>query len=96
MKIKTGLFGTRQVIESKDDRETKKAVSKNSSSTEPEGLGVQISEDSTLIQSFRQAAQGQEPVSAELIEQAKSDLAQGLLGSKEDFEQAITALLQEL
>ena len=96
MKIKTGLFGTRQVIESKDDRETKKVGTKETASTDSESLGVQISEDSTLIQTFRQAAQGQEPVSAELIERAKADLAQGLLGSKEEFEQAITALLQEL
>ena len=96
MKIKTGLFGTRQIIDSKDDREPKKTASKESSSTDSGSLGVQISEDSTLIQSFRQAAEGQEPVSSDLIEQAKSDLAQGLLGTKEDFEQTITALLQEL
>ena len=60
-------------------------------------LGVQLVKDSALIQTFRETAKGQEPARAEtFVEKAKSDLANGLLGSDEDIEQAINALLQEL
>ena len=96
MKIKSGILGTRQVIDSKEDRERVVRSKGSVGSEESDSSGVQLSSDSALIQSFREAARGQEPVSAQLVEQAKNDLAQGLLGSEEDFEQAITALLQEL
>jgi len=95
MKIKTGFLGTRHVVESKDDKETKR-VKDSSDNVGASFLGVQLSEDSALIQTFREAAKGQEPARSELIAQAKADLANGLLGTKKDFEQAITALLQEL
>ena len=51
-----------------------------------------------ILLSFKplKAAKGQEPARAELVEQAKSDIANGLLGTEEDMEQAINALLQEL
>lgn len=97
MKIKSGFFGTRPVAESKEVKDVadskSDASSRFSSSSES---GVQLSEDSALIQTLREAAKGQEPSRTELIQQAKEDIANGLLGSEEDFQQAITALLQEL
>ena len=96
MKIKSGILGTRQVIDSKEDRERIVRSKETTVGEESDSSGVQLSSNSALIQSFREAARGQEPVSTQLVEQAKNDLAQGLLGSEEDFEQAITALLQEL
>ena len=96
MKIKTGFLGTRHVVDAKDDKEAKVGSKSNSSSSNTPFLGIQLSDDSALIQTFREAAQGQEPARAELVEKAKADIANGLLGSKEDMQQAITALLQEL
>jgi hypothetical protein len=96
MKIKSGILGTRQIVDSKEDRERIVRSKGASGSGSSDVSGVQISSDSALVQSFREAARGQEPVSAELVEQAKLDLSKGLLGSEEDIEQAITALLQEL
>ena len=96
MKIKAGFLGTRVVVDSKDDNEAKAASKTASTDSSGSFLGVQLSEDSALIQAFREAAKGQEPARAELVEQAKSDIANGLLGTDEDMEQAINALLQEL
>ena len=95
MKIKAGFLGTR-VVSSNDEKEVKTPARSNSSESAGSSFGVQLSEDSALIQTFREAAKGQEPARAELVEQAKSDLANGLLGTDEDMEQAINALLQEL
>ena len=96
MKIKAGFLGTRVVVDSKDDNDAKAASKTASTDSSGSFLGVQLSEDSALIQAFREAAKGQEPARAELVEQAKSDIANGLLGTDEDMEQAINALLQEL
>ena len=95
MKIKAGFLGTR-VVNNNDEKDVKAAGKTASSGSAGSFLGVQLSEDSALIQTFREAAKGQEPARAELVEQAKSDLANGLLGTDEDMEQAINALLQEL
>ena len=95
MKIKAGFLGTR-VVNNNDEKDVKAAGKSASSESTGSFLGVQLSEDSALIQTFREAAKGQEPARAELVEQAKSDLANGLLGNAEDMEQAINALLQEL
>ena len=96
MKIKAGFLGTRVVVDSKDDKDAKATAKTASADSSGSFLGVQLSEDSALIQTFREAAKGQEPARAELVEQAKSDIANGLLGTEEDMEQAINALLQEL
>ena len=95
MKIKAGFLGTR-VVSNSDEKDVKAAGKPASSESAGSFLGVQLSEDSALIQTFREAAKGQEPARAELVEQAKSDLANGLLGTDEDMEQAINALMQEL
>ncbi len=97
MKIKSGFFGTRPVVESKETKDATDTKSDTASTSSPiSDSGVQLSEDSALIQTLREAAKGQEPSRTELIQQAKEDIANGLLGSEEDFQQAITALLQEL
>ena len=96
MKIKTGFLGTRHVVDTKDDKEPKAGSKSASGSSSTPFLGVHLSDDSALIQAFREAAQGQEPARAELVAQAKADIANGLLGTEEDMQQAITALLQEL
>ena len=95
MKIKAGFLGTR-VVNNNDEKDVKATGKSVSSESTGSFLCVQLSEDSALIQTFREAAKGQEPARAELVEQAKSDLANGLLGNAEDMEQAINALLQEL
>ena len=95
MKIKSGFLGTR-VVNNNDENDIKAPAKSSSSESAGSFLGVQLSEDSALIQTFREAAKGQEPARAGLVEQAKSDLAKGLLGTDEDMEQAINALLQEL
>ena len=94
MKIKSGFLGTR-VVNSNDEKVKAPAKSPSSESA-GSYFGLHLSEDSALIQTFREAAKGQEPARSELVEQAKSDLANGLLGTDEDMEQAINALLQEL
>jgi|GEM_PF-2571257 len=96
MKIKTGFLGTHHVVDTKDDKAAKVGSKSTSGSSNTPFLGIQLSDDSALIQTFREAAQGQEPARAELVEKAKADIANGLLGSEEDMQQAITALLQEL
>ena len=91
-KIKVGLFGVRAVSESGSRKTAAGETKSDASDTE----SVHLSEDSTFVQALREAARNQHASRTELIEQAKSDLANGLLGSEEDYEQAINALLQEL
>ncbi len=94
MKIKNGLSGISRFsstgkVKSGDSQPVE--TSSNDSSD-----GVSLSEQTSFIQVLKDVAKGNEPVSSELIEQAKSDIANGKLGSKEDYEQAINALLREL
>jgi len=91
-KIKAGLFGMRTVA----DSAARKSTTVDSKSNTSDSSGVHLSEDSSFVQAMREAANNQASSRSELIEQAKSDLANGLLGSSEDYEQAINALLQEL
>ena len=93
MKIKPGTFGAIQTTDSKKGRSS--ASGAEDSGAAPKD-GVSLSESGSFIQVLRQAAQGQEPLRSELVEQAKQDLESGLLGTKEEYEQAINALLQEL
>jgi anti-sigma28 factor (negative regulator of flagellin synthesis) len=91
-KIKAGLFGVRSVTESTTRKQTAATSQSDSFGTSD----VHLSEDSSFVQAMREAARNQDASRAELIEQAKTDLANGLLGSDEDYEHAINALLQEL
>lgn len=92
MKIKAGSLGTIHTSDSKK----RVSVQKDESSQTTASDGVSLSEEGSLLQSIRDAAQGQEPSRMALIEQAKRDLVEGKLGSTEDFEQAINALFLEL
>ena len=93
MKIKAGAFGTVHGTETKKGRIS--ATNSEGTSSAPKD-GVSLSEDGSFIQLLRQAAEGKEPLRADLVEEAKQDLANGLLGTKEDYEQTINALFQEL
>ena len=94
MKIKNGLQGVVKVSGSSGARVS--GDSSEASSATEESDGVSLSEQTSFIQVLKEAARGQEPIRSELIEQAKVDLANGVLGSKEDYEQAINAILREL
>lgn len=93
MKIKAGVFGTIQGTETKKGRTS---VSNSEGMSSAPKDGVSLSEDGAFIQLLRQAAEGKEPLRADLVAQAKQDLANGLLGTKEDYEQTINSLFQEL
>ena len=72
-----------------------------SSSSEFSGVSVQediqLSESASFVQNLRSTAETMDPeeVRSEVVEQAKSDIRDGTLGSKKDYEQTITALLME-
>ena len=93
MKIKNGLQGVSRLSNSKSVREP---TSSSEGSPTIEKDGVSLSGQSSFINSLRVAAQGQEPVSSDLVEEARLAIANGTLGTKEDFEQTINALLREL
>ena len=95
MKIKNNLSGVGRVTSTSTTRSSDSS-SDSGSSADVSSDGVSISEDMSLIQALRNAAKGEEPIRSELIEQARRDIADGKLGTKEDYEQVITALLQEL
>ena len=78
--------------------------SKRKDSTSSSGISggalreeIQLSESASFVQSLRSTAETIDPeeVRSEIVEQAKSDIRDGKLGSKEDYEQTITALLME-
>ncbi len=93
MKIKNGLQGVNRLSSSRSVRDPGNSAD-NSVSSEKDG--VSLSEQSSFINALRVAAQGQEPSPNELIEEARLAIANGTLGTKEDFEQTINALLREL
>jgi anti-sigma28 factor (negative regulator of flagellin synthesis) len=94
MKIKNGLSGINRF---NTNSKFKSGEGQSQDSVESDASdGVSLSEQSSFIQVLKDVARGEEPVSAELIERAKEDIANGSLGSKEDYEQTINALLREL
>ena len=58
---------------------------------------VQLSESASFVQNLRATAEKMDPeeVRGEVVEQAKSDIRDGKLGSQQDYEQTINALLME-
>ena len=63
----------------------------------PQREEVDLSESASFVQSLRSTAEGTDPdeVRSDVVEQSKADIRDGKLGSKEDYEQSITALLME-
>ena len=58
---------------------------------------VQLSDSASFVQDLKEAAEQLSPESVrpEVVEQAKRDIKEGKLGSKDDYEQTINALLSE-
>jgi anti-sigma28 factor (negative regulator of flagellin synthesis) len=95
MKIKNVLSGMNRFTSSSKIKDSGEGQSQDTTDSESSD-GVSLSEQTSFIQILKDVAKGEEPVSADLIEQAKIDIANGSLGSKEDYEQTINALLREL
>lgn len=57
---------------------------------------VSISEDARFLSDLREAATRLEEIRPDVVEQARADIEQGLLGTDEDYDRAIEALLMEL
>ena len=75
----------------------KRDVAATTSSVSTESSRVQLSDTAGFVQDLKEAAEQLSPegVRPEVVEQAKRDIKEGKLGSKEDYEQAINALLSE-
>ena len=58
--------------------------------------GVNLSNSANFIQSLKDASQEFTSIRQELVDEARADIESGSLGSEQDYEQAITALLMEL
>jgi anti-sigma28 factor (negative regulator of flagellin synthesis) len=95
MKIKNVLSGMNRLTSSSKIKDSGEGQSQDTTDSESSD-GISLSEQTSFIQILKDVAKGEEPVSADLIEQAKIDIANGSLGSKEDYEQTINALLREL
>ena len=74
----------------------KKSASSESSSVE-ETAQVELSQSADFVQNLKEAAEIVNPQSVrmDVVEASREDMRRGLLGSEEDYEQAITALLIE-
>ena len=60
------------------------------------GPSVQLSSEASFAQSMREAVQNAPEVRSDMVQQAKQDMANGQLGTIDDYERAISALLMEL
>ena len=58
---------------------------------------VELSESAGFVQGLREMAEGVDPqeVRQDVVEASREDLRKGLLGSEQDYEQTINALLTE-
>ena len=58
---------------------------------------VELSESAGFVQGLREMAEGVDPqeVRLDVVEASREDLRKGLLGSEQDYEQTINALLTE-
>ena len=81
---------------------TVKTGKKRESDADPQGPSsssshVQLSDTAGFVQELKEAAEQIDPeeVRPEVVEKAKRDIKEGRLGSNEDYEQAINALISE-
>ncbi|MEC7986830.1 MAG: hypothetical protein VX278_16800 [Myxococcota bacterium] len=76
----------------------KKRSAASAASAQPSASSqVQLSETASFVQELKEAAEQLSPeaIRPEVIEQARRDIKEGKLGSEEDYEQAVNALLSE-
>ncbi len=75
----------------------KRDVASATGSGPAESSRVQLSDTASFVQELKESAEllSPEAVRPEVVEQAKRDIKEGKLGSKEDYEQTINALLSE-
>lgn len=57
---------------------------------------VSISEEARFLSEVRESAGTMEDVRADKVEQARADIANGTLGTEEDYRRAVEALMMEL
>jgi hypothetical protein len=78
-------------------KSSKKKSSSSESSSTQDTTHVELSESASFVQGLREAAEGTDPqeVRMDVVESSREDVRKGLLGSDEDYEQAISALLIE-
>jgi hypothetical protein len=78
-------------------KNSKKKSQSSESSSAVETTHVELSESASFVQGLREAAEGVDPqeVRMDVVEASREDVRKGLLGSDEDYEQAISALLIE-
>ena len=60
------------------------------------GPSVQLSSEASFAQAMRDAAQAAPEMRTDMVQQAKEDVMNGQLGSIDDYERAISALMMEL
>ena len=78
-------------------KNSKKKVASSEYSSGEETTHVELSESADFVQNLKEAAELIDPqaVRMDVVEASREDVRQGRLGSEEDYEQAITALLLE-
>jgi hypothetical protein len=79
-------------------KSSKKKGAESSNSTSAEGgTQVELSESAGFVQGLRELAEGTDPQSVrmDVVESSREDLRRGLLGTDEDYEQAIASLVLE-
>lgn len=60
------------------------------------GPSVQLSSEASFAQAMREAVKSDPEIRTDLVQQAKEDIENGQLGTIDDYERAISALLMEL
>ena len=60
------------------------------------GDSVALSGDARFLRDLRDAMEGNPEIRPDVVETARADLAAGRLGTAEDYDRAISALLTEL
>ena len=75
----------------------KKTVQRSAGSQSEASTQVELSESAGFVQGLREMAEGIDPeeVRQDVVEASREDLQKGLLGSEQDYEQTINALLTE-
>ena len=94
MKIQNQYKVNQNESVSKSGKKKSVGVSENSSG---EGTQVELSESAGFVQNLKELAESTDPQSVrmDVVEASREDMRRGLLGTEEDYEQAIAALVLE-